>query len=171
MMAPYPAPMAGWSAIVPTVVDCVVRGAGAEAMPDKVPAGHHGLLGGTVVFFGLHPKTRRRFVVQSMKAAAGAGVRTRTASQAPVSVCEGDVRNGSIGAIELKVSGADREARASARTAGRAPANIVAVSGLDVVVRNLVEGRWNFDKHPPQPVPAVGSAPWRAGRGVQRATW
>ncbi|TMJ87768.1 MAG: hydantoinase B/oxoprolinase family protein, partial [Alphaproteobacteria bacterium] len=55
MMARFPAPMSGWSAIVPTVVDTIVM-ALAKAMPDRVPAGHHGLLGGTVVFFGLDPK-------------------------------------------------------------------------------------------------------------------
>src|SRR5690348_14480019 len=51
MMARFPAPMAGWSGIVPTVVDAIVR-ALADAMPDRVPAGHHALLGGAVVFFG-----------------------------------------------------------------------------------------------------------------------
>ena len=63
--------MSGWSAIVPTVVDTIVV-ALAKAMPDRVPAGHHGLLGGSVVFFGLHPKTKRRFIVQVSKAAGGA---------------------------------------------------------------------------------------------------
>ncbi len=57
MMARFPAPMSGWSAIVPTVVDTIVK-ALADAMPDRVPAGHHGLLGGAVVFFGVHPKTQ-----------------------------------------------------------------------------------------------------------------
>src|SRR6202166_2437200 len=66
MMAKYPAPMAGWSIIVPTVVDTIIR-ALAKAMPDRVPAGHHGLLGGSIVFFGVHPKTQRRFVVQSIE--------------------------------------------------------------------------------------------------------
>ncbi len=72
MMARFPAPMAGWSAIVPTVVDCIVA-ALAKAMPDRVPAGHHGLLGGAVVFFGLHPKTGRRFVVQSLEGGGWGG--------------------------------------------------------------------------------------------------
>src|ERR1700733_1046599 len=62
MMAKYPAPMAGWSIIVPTVVDTIIR-ALAKAMPDRVPAGHHGLLGGSIVFFGVQPKTQRRFVL------------------------------------------------------------------------------------------------------------
>ena len=53
MMARFPAPMSGWSAIVPTVVDTIVA-ALAKAMPDRVPAGHHGLLGGAVVFFGVN---------------------------------------------------------------------------------------------------------------------
>src|SRR4249919_857522 len=43
MMARFPAPMAGWSGIVPTVVDAIVM-ALAKAMPDRVPAGHHALL-------------------------------------------------------------------------------------------------------------------------------
>src|ERR1700676_2515451 len=66
MMARYPAPMSGWSLIVPTVVDTIIKALG-KAMPDRVPAGHHGLLGGSVVFFGVHPKTQRRFVVQSLE--------------------------------------------------------------------------------------------------------
>src|SRR5439155_1716748 len=72
MMARFPAPMSGWSAIVPTVVDTIVM-ALAKAMPDRVPAGHHALLGGTVVFFGLDPKTKRRFVVQSIEGGGPGG--------------------------------------------------------------------------------------------------
>ena len=54
MMARFPAPMSSWSVIVPMVVDTIVT-ALAPAMPEQVPAGHHGLLGGSVVFFGTHP--------------------------------------------------------------------------------------------------------------------
>ncbi len=72
MMARFPAPMAGWSIIVPTVVDTIVK-ALAPAMRDRVPAGHHGLLGGAVVFFGVHPKTKRRFVVQSIEGGGWGG--------------------------------------------------------------------------------------------------
>ncbi|HZE11209.1 MAG TPA: hydantoinase B/oxoprolinase family protein, partial [Burkholderiales bacterium] len=52
MMARYPAPMAGWSIFVPTVVETIVSSL-AQAMPDRIPAAHHGLLGGSVVFFGV----------------------------------------------------------------------------------------------------------------------
>src|SRR5712692_5654330 len=51
MMARYPAPMAGWSIFVPTVVETIISSL-ASAMPEKIPAAHHGLLGGSVVFFG-----------------------------------------------------------------------------------------------------------------------
>jgi N-methylhydantoinase B len=101
MMARFPAPMAGWSSIVPTVVDAIVR-ALAGAMPDRVPAGHHGLLGGAVVFFGTHPKTRRRFVVQSIEGGGWGGRPFEDGVSGTVSVCQGDVRNGSIEGIELK---------------------------------------------------------------------
>jgi N-methylhydantoinase B len=100
MMARFPAPMAGWSGIVPMVVDAIVR-ALAEAMPERVPAGHHGLLGGAVVFFGTHPKTRRRFVVQSIEGGGWGGRPFEDGASGTVSVCQGDVRNGSIEGIEL----------------------------------------------------------------------
>src|SRR5207237_5447044 len=101
MMARFPAPMAGWSGIVPTVVDAVVA-ALAQAMPERVPAGHHGLLGGAVVFFGQHPKTGRRFIVQSLEGGGWGGRPFADGESATVSVCQGDVRNGSIEGIELK---------------------------------------------------------------------
>src|ERR1700716_700548 len=112
MMAKFPAPMSGWSAIVPTVVDTIVA-ALAKAMPDRVPAGHHGLLGGAVVFFGMHPKTNKRFVVQSLEGGGWGGRPTEDGESATVSVCQGDVRNGSIEGIELKcpVLGAGRGVR------------------------------------------------------------
>ena len=101
MMARFPAPMSGWSIIVPTVVDTIVK-ALAPAMRDRVPAGHHGLLGGAVVFFGVHPKTKRRFVVQSIEGGGWGGRPYEDGESATVSVCQGDVRNGSIEGIELK---------------------------------------------------------------------
>ena len=72
MMAKYPAPMSGWSGVLPTAVDTIIK-ALAPIMPDQVPAGHHGLLGGTVVFFGVAPKTGRRFVVQSIEGGGWGG--------------------------------------------------------------------------------------------------
>jgi N-methylhydantoinase B len=143
MMAKFPAPMSGWSAIVPTVVDTIVH-ALAEAMPDRVPAGHHGLLGGSVVFFGMHPKTKRRFIVQSIEGGGWGGRPFGDGESATVSVCQGDVRNGSIEGIELKcpVVVESRALRQDSCGAGKYRGGL----GLDTRVRNLVEGRWNFER-------------------------
>jgi N-methylhydantoinase B len=144
MMARYPAPMAGWSIIVPLVVDSIVK-ALAPAMRDRVPAGHHGLLGGSVVFFGVHPKTKRRFVVQSIEGGGWGGRPGEDGESATVSVCQGDVRNASIEGIEMKcpVVIERRALRTDSGGAGKHRGGL----GLDTCVRNLVDGRWNFD-HP-----------------------
>jgi N-methylhydantoinase B len=143
MMARFPAPMAGWSAIVPTVVDTIVA-ALAKPMREKVPAGHHGLLGGAVVFFGVHPKTRRRFVVQSIEGGGWGGRPFEDGEPGTVSVCQGDVRNGSIEGIELKcpVLVESRALRQDSCGAGKFRGGL----GIDMRVRNLVEGRWNFEQ-------------------------
>jgi N-methylhydantoinase B len=143
MMARFPAPMAGWSAIVPTVVDCIVA-ALAKAMPDRVPAGHHGLLGGAVVFFGLHPKTGRRFVVQSLEGGGWGGRPFEDGESGTVSVCQGDVRNGSIEGIEIKcpVLVESRALRRDSCGAGKYRGGL----GIDMQVRNLIEGHWNFEQ-------------------------
>jgi N-methylhydantoinase B len=143
MMARFPAPMAGWSSIVPTVVDTIVA-ALAKAMPDRVPAGHHGLLGGAVVFFGLHPKTGRRFVVQSIEGGGWGGRPYDDGESGTVSVCQGDVRNGSIEGIELKcpVLVESRALRQDSCGAGKFRGGL----GIDMRVRNLVEGHWNFEQ-------------------------
>jgi N-methylhydantoinase B len=144
MMARYPAPMSGWSLIVPTVVDTIIRALGS-AMRDRVPAGHHGLLGGSVVFFGTHPKTKRRFVVQSIEGGGWGGRPTEDGVSGTVSVCQGDVRNASIEGIELKcpVLVESRGLRTDSGGAGKYRGGL----GIDMCVRSLIEGRWNFD-HP-----------------------
>ena len=80
MMARYPAPMAAWSVILPTVVDTVFW-ALADAMPDQVAAGHFGILGIPVVFFGTNPQTGRPFVTQSIEGGGWAGGRSKTGSR------------------------------------------------------------------------------------------
>ena len=160
MMAKFPAPMSGWSAIVPTVVDTIVV-ALADAMPDRVPAGHHGLLGGSVVFFGLHPKTKRRFIVQSIEGGGWGGRPFEDGESATVSVCQGDVRNGSIEGIELKcpVLVESRALRRDSCGAGRYRGGL----GLDMKVRNLVEGKWNFERTRRSKCPPWGIAGGTAG--------
>jgi N-methylhydantoinase B len=162
MMARYPAPMVNWSSIVPTVVDTILT-ALAPAMPDKVPASHHALLGGAVVFFGVDPKTKRRFVVQSIEGGGWGGRPTEDGEPGTVSVCQGDVRNGSIEGIELKcpVIVKARELRQDSGGAGKFRGGL----GIDLTVRNLVEGRWNLN----QPR-RMKFAPWGLWGGQTGAT-
>jgi N-methylhydantoinase B len=153
MMARYPAPMAGWSIFVPTVVETIVSSL-AKAMPDRIPAAHHGLLGGSVVFFGVHPKSKRRFVVQSIEGGGWGGRPFEDGESATVSVCQGDVRNGSIEGIEMKcpVLVKRRALRRDSAGAGKFRGGL----GIDLEVRNFVEGKWNFERANRRGCPAWG---------------
>ena len=131
-------------------------------MPDRVPAGHHGLLGGAVVFFGVHPKTKRRFVVQSIEGGGWGGRPFEDGESGTVSVCQGDVRNGSIEGIELKcpVLVEGRALRTDSGGAGKFRGGL----GIDMRVRNLVEGKWNFELARRSRVPALGPVGRQARR-------
>ncbi len=141
MMARYPAGMANWSGMIPTVVDTIIT-ALARAIPDRIPAAHHGLLGGSVVFFGNDPKTGKRFVVQSLEGGGWGGRPHEDGESGSVSICQGDVRNGTLEGIELKtpVLIEERVLRQDSGGAGKHRGGL----GIDLKVRNLVEGRWNL---------------------------
>lgn len=151
MMAKYPAPMSSWSAIIPSVVDTILK-ALATAVPNQVPAAHLGTLGSAIVFFGTNPATGKNFLVQSIEGGGWGGRPTEDGESASVSVCQGDVRNAPIEGLELKcpVLIEERKFRTDSGGAGRFRGGL----GLDVRVRNLVEGRWNLrrtgrHKNPP----------------------
>jgi N-methylhydantoinase B len=148
MMARYPAPMAGWSLFVPLVVETIVSSL-AKAMPEKIPAAHHALLGGSVVFFGMNPKTRRRFVVQSIEGGGWGGRPAEDGESATVSVCQG-----SIEGIELKcpVLVEERALRRDSGGAGKYRGGL----GIDMRVRNFVDGKWNFERARRRGCPAWG---------------
>jgi N-methylhydantoinase B len=152
MMAQYPAPMAGWSTIIPTVVDTIIK-ALAPAAKDRIPAAHLGTLGASVVFFGRNPKTGKAFVVQSIEGGGWGGRPMEDGESASVSVCQGDVRNGSIEAIEMKTPVLIE--RRGMRTDSGGPGKFRGGLGLDVHVRNFVEGRWNM--HAPA---RIANPPW-----------
>jgi N-methylhydantoinase B len=141
MMARYPAGMANWSGMIPTVVDTIIT-ALADAIPERIPAAHHGLLGGSVVFFGVSPKTGKRFVVQSLEGGGWGGRPHEDGESGSVSICQGDVRNGTLEGIELKtpVLIEERVLRRDSGGAGKFRGGL----GIDLRVRNLVEGRWNL---------------------------
>lgn len=141
MMARYPAPMSGWSMIIPTVVDTILR-ALAPAVRDRVPAAHLGVLGGPLVFTGIDPATGQRFLVQSIEGGGWGGRPHEDGESASVSVCQGDVRNGPIESIELRcpVVVEERRLRIDSGGAGKNRGGL----GVDTTVRGLVEGRWNL---------------------------
>jgi N-methylhydantoinase B len=144
MMAHYPAPMTGWSRILPTVVDTIVRSL-APAMPDRVPAAHHGVMGGgSIIFAGVDPKTKRRFVTQSIEGAGWGGRPTEDGESGSVSICQGDVRNGSIEGMELKVPILieNRGFRPDSGGPGKYRGGV----GLLVRSRSLIDGRWNLQQ-------------------------
>lgn len=139
MMARFPAPMCMWSMIVPTVVDTIIR-ALAPGLKDLVPAGHFGILSSPLVFTGIHPDTGKRFIVQSLEGGGWGGRPFEDGESATVSVCQGDVRNGTIEGIELKcpVLFEARELREGSGGAGRYRGGL----GIATRVRTLVEGNW-----------------------------
>ena len=141
MMAKYPAVMSGWSMPIPTVVDTILK-ALAPAIPDKIPAGHLGVLGGTIVFFGHDPQKKKNFIVQSIEGGGWGGRPFEDGESGSVSICQGDVRNAPIENIELKcpVLVEERLLRMDSGGAGKFRGGL----GLDSKVRNLVEGRWNL---------------------------
>ena len=100
---------------------------------------HPGLLAVWLLFAS--PKDQAALIVQSSKAAAGA-TPSRTASPRR-SRGQGDVRN-PIEGIELKcpVVVESRALRTDSCGAGKYRGGL----GLDTKVRNLVEGRWNFER-------------------------
>ena len=162
MMARFPAPMSGWSLIVPTVVDTILT-ALAPAIPEKIPAAHHGLLGGAVVFFGVNPKTRKRFVVQSLEGGGWGGRPFEDGESGSVTICQGDVRNGTIEGLELKnpVLIEERSLRRDSGGAGKFRGGL----GIDLRVRNFVEGRWNL--HRPR---RIDCPPWGLWGGKPAGT-
>jgi N-methylhydantoinase B len=111
-------------------------------MRDRTPAAHYGLLSGGIVFFGTDPRTQRRFVVQSIEGGGWGGRPFEDGESATVTVCQGDVRNASIEGIELKcpVLVEQRALRQDSGGAGKFRSGL----GLEVRVKNLVEGRWNL---------------------------
>ena len=143
MMATFPAPMSDWSQPLPTVVDTIAK-ALAPAVPDRVPAAHLGFLGGTVVFTGVDPATGRSFLVQSLEGGGWGGRPHEDGPSASLSVCQGDVRNAPIETIELRcpVVVEARKLRPDSAGAGKHRGGF----GVDVVVRNLVPGKWNLSQ-------------------------
>jgi N-methylhydantoinase B len=162
MMATYPTSMAGWSGALPTVVDTVFR-ALAPALPERIPAAHSGTLGGTVVFVGTDPVTNARFVTQSIEGSGWGARPWEDGENASVSVCQGDVRNAPIEAMELKwpILVNKRQLRRDSGGIGRYRGGL----GLETEATNLVAGTWQLGGSNRQ-----GCPPWGLAGGGPGAT-
>jgi N-methylhydantoinase B len=140
MMARFPAPMTSW-AWLPTVIDTVIT-ALVPAMPDRLPAAHYGLLSLPVVFFGTNPKTGKRFLLQGAEGGGWGGRPHEDGESVSVSICQGDVRNGSLEGMELKnpVVIEERSLRSDSGGAGKFRGGLAS----DLRVHNLADGMWNL---------------------------
>ena len=83
MMARFPAPMAGWSIIVPTVVDTIVQGAGARRCRTACRPAITACSAARWCSSACIPRPSAASWCRASKAAAGAAGRSRTASPAP----------------------------------------------------------------------------------------
>jgi N-methylhydantoinase B len=146
-------PMAHWSMILPLVVDTIVA-ALAKAIPDRAPAGHFGLMGANGVFFGINPKTRRRFVISASGGGGWGGRPYEDGESAAVTVCQGDVRNASIEELEMK-SPVVVHTRGLRRDSG-GPGKYRGGLGSIMRLSNLAEGRWNLERPRRQHCPPWG---------------
>ena len=160
MMARFPAVMAGWSRMLPTVVDTILR-ALAPALPNRIPAAHLGTLGGSMTFFGHDPKTDRDFILQTIEGGGWGGRPWEDGVSATVSVCQGDVRNAPIETVELKtpVLVRQRALREGSGGAGKYRGGL----GQITEMTSLCEGRWSASNAGRRQCPPWGLAGGKAG--------
>jgi len=153
MMAKFPAPMAGWSTALPSVIDAILA-AMAPARKSLTPAAHKGAMGDALTFFGVNPRTGKRFVVQSTEGGGWGGRPMEDGPSASCTICQGDVRNAPIEALEQRfpIVVEQRKMRTDSGGAGTFRGGL----GLDVQVRNLVAGRWNITQTGRHRVPPWG---------------
>jgi N-methylhydantoinase B len=164
MMAQHPAPMAGWSRMLPTVVDTIVK-ALAPALPDKMPAAHMGTLGGALVFFGVDPRNGRDFVLQTIEGGGWGARPWEDGESASVSVCQGDVRNAPIETIELKTPVLVE--KRSLRENSGGPGKYRGGLGMMTQVKGLVEGRWSTSNSGRRKLPPWGLWGGKSGAGSE----
>jgi N-methylhydantoinase B len=139
--------------VLPMVVDTILH-ALADAIPDRVPAAHFGLMGNQGLFFGMNPVTRRRFVVRAAGGGGWGGRPFEDGESAACTVCQGDVRNSSIEEMEMKAPIYLKQ-RTLRRDSG-GPGKFRGGLGTTIHVKNLVEGRWNLGRPLRQQCPPWG---------------
>ncbi len=127
----------------------------APAMPDRIPAAHHGLLGGAVVFFGVDPEDpaplrRPEHRGRRLGRAADRGRRVGHGLGLPGRRAQRLDRGHRA---EMPGAGRGRALRPDSGGAGQVTA---AGSASTCTVENFVEGRWNFERTRAREMPALG---------------
>src|SRR6476660_7780683 len=141
LSATPPAPVGNWSRTLPTVIDLILR-ALAPAMPQKIAAGHKGDMGG-YAFFGVNPKTGRRFLCQTIMGGGWGGRAHEDGENATVSMCQGDVQNAPVELQELyyPVLIERQKLREGSGGAGKFRGGL----GIEVTVRALCDAFTNIN--------------------------
>ena len=150
LSATPPAPVGNWSRTLPTVIDLIFK-ALAPAMPEKIAAGHKGDMGG-YAFFGVDPKTGRRFLCQTIMGGGWGGRPHEDGENATVSMCQGDVQNAPVELQEIyyPVLIERQRLREDSGGAGKFRGGL----GIEVTVRVLCDAYTNIN------VERQRTAPW-----------
>jgi N-methylhydantoinase B len=141
LSATPPAPVGNWSRTLPTVIDLILK-ALAPAIPGRVAAGHKGDMGG-YAFFGVNPKSGRRFLCQTIMGGGWGGRAHEDGENATVSMCQGDVQNAPVELQEIyyPVLIERQQLREGSGGAGKFRGGL----GLEICVRMLCDGFTNIN--------------------------
>jgi N-methylhydantoinase B len=155
-----PAPVGNWSRTLPTVIDLIFK-ALAPATPEKIAAGHKGDMGG-YAFFGVNPKTGRRFLCQTIMGGGWGGRPHEDGENATVSMCQGDVQNAPVELQEVyyPVLIERQRLRDDSGGLGKFRGGL----GIEVSVRVLCDASTNIN------VERQRTAPWGLFGGAQGDT-
>ena len=120
-------------------------------MPERVAAGHKGDMGG-YAFFGVNPKTGRRFLCQTIMGGGWGGRAHEDGENATVSMCQGDVQNAPVELQEIyyPVLIERQQLREGSGGAGKFRGGF----GIEVTVRVLCDASTNIN------VERQRTAPW-----------
>ena len=160
LSATPPAPVGNWSRTLPTVIDLIFK-ALAPAIPEKIAAGHKGDMGG-YAFFGVNPKTGRRFLCQTIMGGGWGGRPHEDGENATVSMCQGDVQNAPVELQEVyyPVLIERQRLRDDSGGLGKFRGGL----GIEVSVRVLCDASTNIN------VERQRTAPWGLFGGAQGDT-
>jgi len=95
-----PAAIGLWSVALPTVVETILKTL-ADVLPDRIPAGHKGDMGGCSMS-GFREDNGRRFLLMNIFGGGWGGRPYEDGVSGAVSICQGDVRNAPVELQEIQ---------------------------------------------------------------------